>query len=41
MRKALRLLCKEKMQAYMAPVKIKFVDEIAQTSRLKRARAKI
>ena len=40
-RKELRLLCKEKMQAYMAPVKIKFVDEIAQTSRLKRARAKI
>jgi long-chain acyl-CoA synthetase len=40
-RQALRGLCKEKMQAYMAPVKIKFVREIAQTSRLKRARNKI
>ena len=40
-RQALRLLCKEKMQAYMTPVKIKFVDQIAQTSRLKRARSKI
>jgi len=39
-RQALRLLCKEKMQTYMAPVKIKFVDEIEQTSRLKRARSK-
>jgi long-chain acyl-CoA synthetase len=40
-RQAIRLLCKEKMQAYMSPVKIKFVQEIAQTGRLKRARTKI
>ncbi len=40
-RQTIRLLCKEKMQAYMTPVKIKFVQEIAQTNRLKRARSKI
>lgn len=37
-RQILRELCKEKMQAYMIPVKIKFVQEIAQTNRLKRSR---
>ena len=39
-RQKLRVLCKEKMQAFMIPVKIKFVDDVVQTGRLKRARAK-
>lgn len=39
-RQALRELCKEKMQAFMSPVKIKFVQEVAQTNRLKRFRVK-
>lgn len=39
-RQALREFCKEKMRAYMSPVKINFVQEIAQTNRLKRSRSK-
>lgn len=40
-RQMVRELCKEKMQAYMIPIEIKYVQEIVQTSRLKRARARI
>jgi long-chain acyl-CoA synthetase len=40
-RRSIRQLCGERLQAYMAPVKIKFVTEIAQSHRLKRVRSKL
>jgi acyl-coenzyme A synthetase/AMP-(fatty) acid ligase len=40
-RRSIRQLCGERLQAYMVPVKIKFVTEIAQSHRLKRVRSKL
>jgi acyl-coenzyme A synthetase/AMP-(fatty) acid ligase len=39
-RRSIRRLCSERLQAFMVPVKIKFVVEIAQSHRLKRVRSK-
>lgn len=39
-RRSIRQLCGERLQAYMVPVKTKFVDEIPQSHRLKRVRSK-
>ena len=40
-RSSIRRLCGERLQAYMVPVKIKFVTEIAQSHRLKRVRSNL
>ncbi|ESS15140.1 putative acyl--CoA ligase YhfT [Betaproteobacteria bacterium MOLA814] len=40
-RRSIRQLCGVRLQAYMVPVKIKFVTEIAQSHRLKRVRSKL
>lgn len=39
-RQKIREICKERLQPYMIPVKTKIVNEIPQTSRLKRARSR-
>lgn len=39
-RRSIRQICNERLQAFMAPAKIKFVGEIAQSHRLKRVRSK-
>jgi acyl-coenzyme A synthetase/AMP-(fatty) acid ligase len=39
-RRAVRRICGERLQSYMVPAKIRFVNEIAQSHRLKRVRAK-
>jgi long-chain acyl-CoA synthetase len=40
-RRSIRQLCSERLQAYMVPVKVKFVTEITQSHRLKRVRSKL
>ena len=40
-RRLVRCVCSEKLQAYMVPARIRFVKEIAQSHRLKRVRAKV
>jgi len=39
-RRAIRQLCSQRLQAFMVPVKTKFVNEIPQSHRLKRLRVK-
>jgi acyl-coenzyme A synthetase/AMP-(fatty) acid ligase len=39
-RNFIRQLCRERLQAFMIPVKTKFVDVIPQSHRLKRVRSK-
>ena len=39
-RNSIRRLCREQLQAFMVPLKTKFVDEIPQSHRLKRVRSK-
>ena len=39
-RNSVRQFCRDRLQAYMVPVKIKFVDSIPQSNRLKRIRFK-
>jgi acyl-coenzyme A synthetase/AMP-(fatty) acid ligase len=40
-RNSMRQLYRDRLQAYMVPIKVKFVDEIPHSHRLKRLRPKL